>query len=193
MIPEIILLAMYLVLPILVFYNIIPVKLRWGVFTGGALFSIFVAWNAGFSLHDLGFRFDNFQQADGYYYIMFFLAFGLSAYFKQNNYKMGHIERLKGTLNTYWGLWFVPAQEFIFRSILLPVLLSFGVSPPWLILIMSFLFGFAHIPFHSWKIFWLTLGMGVGLSAIYVLFPNFYLVTILHGIIWITAHYFKII
>ena len=193
MILEIILLALYLVLPILVFYNIIPVKLRWVVFTGGAVFSIFVAWRIGFTLQDLGLRIDNLQQADGYYYIMFFLAFGLCAYFKQNNYKMGHISRLKGTLNNYWGLWFVPAQEFIFRSILLPVLLSFGLSLPWIIPIMSFFFGFAHIPFHSWKIFGLTLCLGIGLTTIYVLFPNFILVSILHGIIWITAHYFKII
>ena len=193
MIPEIILIILYIALPILVFYNIIPVKLRWGVFIAGVLYSLFVAWNAGFSLHDLGFRFDNFQQADGYYYIFFFLAFGLSAYFKQNNYKMGHISQLKGTLDNYWGLWFVPAQEFIFRSIMFPVLLSFNLPLIIIIPLMSFIFGFAHIPFHSWKIFWLTLGLGVGLTSIYVFFPNFYLVTILHSIIWVTAHYFKII
>jgi|TARA_Y100000310_G_C20688983_1_gene820967 hypothetical protein len=193
MIPEIILLILYIALPALVFYDIIPVKYRWGFFLGGALYSVFVAWSAGYSLHDLGFRFDNLEQADGYYYIFFFLAFGLCAYFKQNKYKMGHIKRLKGTLNNYIGLWFVPAQEFIYRSILFPLLLAFNIPIIIIIPIMSFLFGYAHIPFHSWKIFWLTLGLGVGLSSIYVFFPNFYLVSILHGIIWITAHYFKII
>jgi len=163
------------------------------MFAGGALFSIFVAWYSGFTFYDFGIRLDNFQQADGYYYIMFFLAFGLCAYFKQNNYKMSHIRRFRGTMNSYWGLWFVPAQEVIFRGILFPVLLSFNLPLIIIIPIMSFLFGFAHIPFHSWKIFLLTLGLGVGLSAVYVFFPNLILVSILHGIIWITAHYFKII
>jgi hypothetical protein len=132
--------------------------------------------------------------ADGYYYIMFFLAFGLCAYFKQTHYKMDYIRIIgRDNLKSNWALALIPAQEIIFRSILFPALLSFGLSLPWIILIMSFLFGFAHIPFHSWKIFALTLVLGTGISAIYVFFPNFYLVTILHGIVWITAHFFKII
>lgn len=58
---------------------------------------------------------------------------------------------------------------------------------------MALIFGWAHIPFHSKKIFWLTLGLGIMLSSIYVIFPNYMLVTILHGIVWVTALNFKII
>jgi hypothetical protein len=164
------------------------------MFASGAAIVAIVAIFKGFSWHQLGFRIDNLQQADGYYYIMFFLAFGLCAYFKQNKYKMGHIKRFGAkNVNSFLGLFFVPAQEFIFRSVLFPLLLSLGLSIPFIIPIMAFIFGFAHIPFHSWKVFGLTFGMGVGLSVIYVLFPNFYLVSILHGIIWITGHYFKIV
>jgi len=193
MILEIILLALYIILPILIFYKLIPMKYHWGAFIFGALFAIMVALVKGYSWHDLGFRFDNLQQADGYYYLFFFLAFGLCAYFKQNKYTMGYKKLLGRDIKSHWGFWFVPAQEFIFRSILFPVLLGLGLSKPFIIPIMSLIFGFAHIPFHSWKIFWLTLGMGIGISSIYVFFPNFFLVTILHGIVWITAHYFKII
>ena len=193
MILEIILFSLYLIVPTIVFYKIIPIKYNNLIFLLSALFVIAMAWLLGYSWHDLGFRLDNLQQADGYYYIMFFLAFGLCAYFKQKKYTMKHLKLVGKQANSYWGFWFVPAQEIIFRSILFPVLLSFNLSIYWIIPIMSFLFGFAHIPLHSWKIFWLTFGMGVGICSIYVFFPNFYLVTILHGIVWITGHYFKVI
>ncbi|MFH1450541.1 MAG: CPBP family glutamic-type intramembrane protease [archaeon] len=193
MIFKIILLALYLIVPIIVYYQVIKMKYHFHVFALAALYAVFVAWHSGFSLHDLGFRIDNFVAVDGYYYIMFFLAFGLSAYFKQNRYTFGYKRLLGNNINSFKGLWFVPVQEIIFRGVLFPLLLSFSLHKLVIIPIMAFLFGFAHIPFHSSKIFWLTLFLGFGLSGIYVFMPNIYLVSITHAIIWIAAQHFKVI
>jgi len=193
MILKLILLSLYILIPLIIFFKLFSMKHHRWVFLGAAAFAVFVAWYSGFTFHELGFRIDNILEADGYYYIAFFLSFGVAAYFKQNRYSVGYKKIMGKDINSYKGMWFVPAQEIIFRGVLFPLLLSFNISGFIAIAIMSFIFSFAHISFRSWKIVWLTLGMGIMLSTVYVIFPNIFLVTIAHGIFWLVAQHYKII
>ena len=193
MILEIVLFSAYIILPLLAYYQVIPVKYRWYMFLTASAFASLLVIFRGYSLTDLGIRFDNLAQADGYYYILFFLAFGFCAYFKQHEYTLGYKKLLGKHITSFKGLWFVPAQEFLYRSVPLPLLSKLGLHPFLIIAIMTILFGFAHVPFRSAKIFGMTTMLGFILSGVYVFLPNFFLVTILHMVVWVTGVHFKII
>lgn len=177
------------ILPVLLLYfKILPVSWRMILLSVSCIFIYGIINHEKWTHEEMGLRLDNFKKALPFYLIYTFIAFGL-LFLIAWKFQIPDIDS-KILIIKSWAF-FIPisfAQEFAFRSFLMPRLKAIFDHPFTIILTNALLFTLIHIIYPN-------LGIGLPLAFIsglffawlYLKYPNLLLVSISHAILNITA------
>jgi len=177
------------ILPVLLFtFKIIPLGFEFIALIVFSVLCILVILKDKYSLKQLGFRLDNIKQG----FIPYLLFTILGVIFitilalltdrkpAENIWQYTHFKYL-----------FIPIsflQELGYRGFLIPKLESILSNKIWVLIINVLLFTFLHIfYFNLHLIIPLTFLGGIGFAALYMKYPNLYLVSISHMILNFSA------
>lgn len=186
-------LIIFIIIPLIFIFKILPHKQIPLIVALGVVVGILFSFWKGWSFFDLGIRLDNLSVSI-LPYVLFTLVFLIILIvYSKNLHKRGFVR--KNMISYFEGLIFIPssfAQAFLFRSILILLLLEL-VGNLWLvILINTILYTFVHIVYKSPRPFFtllLTFIWGAGFAWIYLTYPNLILISISHSILNFTALY----
>lgn len=177
------------ILPVLLLYfKILPVNWRMILLSVSCIFIYGIIHHEQWTHEEMGLRLDNFKKALPFYLIYTAIAFIL-LFLIAWKFQMPDIDS-KFEIIKSWAF-FVPislAQEFAFRSFLMPRLKAVFQNGFMVILINAVLFTLIHIIYPNLGIgLPLTFISGFFFAWLYLKYPNFLLVSISHAILNITA------
>lgn len=168
---------------ILLWTGTIPFRFRFHVLIGMTLIMAVYAWWSGIRAAELGFRNDTLWgsiRLNGFLSFIF-LVLLLATYLSGS---------IREPTVPSWALFFVfyvfisgPAQEFLYRSLLLAQLNRTGMNPPSALVISAVTYSFLHVFYNDLITLFVTLFMGFVWGAIYQRYPNFYGVAISHSVL----------
>ncbi len=177
------------VLPVaLLYFNILSGDWRIILLATGSLIIYGIIWHENWTHKDMGVRSDNIAKSLPYYIV--FTIFGFILLFLlERKFNMPDNDTKNFFIRT-WSL-FLPicfAQEFVFRSFLIPRLKAIFDSKFAIILVNSTLFTLIHVIYPN-----LGIGLpvafvsGLFFAWLYIKYPNLLLISLVHSVLNITA------
>jgi len=184
---------LFIVPPILFYFNIVNYKYRFYALTGITIIAINIMLLEGWNLTDIGFRLDNFVR-DILPYALFTVAISiLLIVISRNILQKEHKIHWWTNQHLLWA--FIPIsflQEFLFRSFLIPLLHNIFVSATIIVLVNALLFMLIHIIYkHTLVDLLMVFLEGLLLATMYMMYPNLILIALAHSAHNFIAYYFN--
>jgi len=184
-----------LILPILlVKLKIFTYKFRYIAHLTGFLFILFLIIYHSYTPYYLGIRFDNLAQGIiPYSLVTIIITLVLLVYVKITKQKT--VKRLFLLPHFQYGFLVVSfLQEFVYRGLLIPVLLSANFSLATTVITSAILFAYLHIIYpNSLRNVFFGFILGIIYALIYLSYPNLILVSISHAVLNFLALYYQLV
>lgn len=176
--------AIFILPVILVYFKIIKPKYRLETLGILTLIILLIVLIQGWSLKDLGIRFDNILVSFKpyiFFTLLFIIVIFVVAKIFNRDFVSGWWKR------PHFEFLFIPlslAQELAYRSFLMPLLSLVLDNALAIILLNALLFTFLHAIYYDFKYVALLLFFnGIGFATLYYYYPNFILVFVSHAIL----------